>query len=164
MSGSIATGSLAEYGYIAESVFGSTPVGQPFKRIREVSMNVNLQKEISQPEARLPIRVRQNLLHGYKSVSGEVFGEVSEQSWDDLLEGALGGTWATAAPIASAFTASVDAANNRITCLTAGYDLITNGFREGDVFFLTASTGPVVGITGVYLTAVSVSSSTVEVE
>lgn len=164
MSGSIATGSLAEYGYIAESVFGSTPVGQPFKRIREVSMNVNLQKEISQPEARLPIRVRQNLLHGYKSVSGEVFGEVSEQSWDDLLEGALGGTWATAAPIASAFTASVDAASNRITCLTAGYDLITNGFREGDVFFLTASTGPVVGITGVYLTAVSVSSSTVEVE
>lgn len=164
MSGSIATGSLAEYGYIAESVFGSTPVGQPFKRIRDVNLNVNLQKEIKQPDARLSSRVRQNLFHGYKSVAGDIVGEISEQSWDDLLEAAIGGTWATAAPIASAFTASVDAANSRITCLTAGYDLISNGFRDGEVFYLTSPNGPVVGITGVYLTAVSVSASTIQVE
>jgi hypothetical protein len=164
MSGSIATGSLAEYGYVAESVFGSTPVGQPFKRIRDINLNVNLQKEIRQPDARLSSRVRQNLFHGYKSVSGDILGEISEQSWDDLLEAAIGGTWATAAPIASAFTASVDAANSRITCATAGYNLISNGFREGEIFYLTSPNGPVAGITGVYLTAVSVSSSTIEVE
>jgi len=164
MSGSIATGSLAEYGYIAESVFGSTPVGQPFKRIRDVNLNVNLQKEIKQPDARLSSRVRQNLFHGYRSVAGDIVGEISEQSWDDLLEAAIGGTWATAAPIASAFTASVDAANSRITCLTAGYDLISNGFRDGEVFYLTSPNGPVAGITGVYLTAVSVSASTIQVE
>jgi hypothetical protein len=164
MSGSIATGSLAEYGYVAESVFGSTPVGQPFKRIRDVNLNVNLQKEIKQPDARLSSRVRQNLFHGYKSVAGDIVGEISEQSWDDLLEAAIGGTWATAAPIASAFTANVDATNNRITCATAGYNLISNGFREGEIFYLTSPNGPVAGITGVYLTAVSVSSSTIEVE
>jgi hypothetical protein len=164
MSGSIATGSLAEYSYVAESVFGSTPVGQPFKRIRDVNLNVNLQKEIRQPDARLSSRVRQNLFHGYKSVSGDILGEISEQPWDDLLEAAIGGTWATAAPIASAFTASVDAANSRITCATAGYNLISNGFREGEIFYLTSPNGPVAGITGVYLTAVSVSSSTIEVE
>jgi hypothetical protein len=164
MSGSIATGSLAEYSYVAESVFGSTPVGQPFKRIRDVNLNVNLQKEIRQPDARLSSRVRQNLFHGYKSVSGDILGEISEQSWDDLLEAAIGGTWATAAPIASAFTASVDAANSRITCATAGYNLISNGFREGEIFYLTSPNGPVAGITGVYLTAVSVSSSTIKVE
>lgn len=164
MSGSIATGSLAEYSYVAESVFGSTPVGQPFKRIRDVNLNVNLQKEIRQPDARLSSRVRQNLFHGYKSVSGDILGEISEQSWDDLLEAAIGGTWATAAPIASAFTASVDATNNRITCATAGYNLISNGFREGEIFYLTSPNGPVAGITGVYLTAVSVSSSTIKVE
>ena len=164
MSGSIAAGSLAEYTYVAESVFGSTPVDQPFKRIRDVNLNVNLQKETRQPDARLSSRVRQNLFHGYRSVAGDIVGEISEQSWDDLLEAAIGGTWATAVPIASAFTASVDAANNRITCLTAGYDLISNGFREGEVFYLTSSNGPVVGITGVYLTAVSVSASTIQVE
>jgi hypothetical protein len=164
MSGSIATGSLAEYSYVAESVFGSTPVGQPFKRIRDINLNVNLQKEIRQPDARLSSRVRQNLFHGYKSVSGDILGEISEQSWDDLLEAAIGGTWATAAPIASAFTASVDAANSRITCATAGYNLISNGFREGEIFYLTSPNGPVAGITGVYLTAVSVSSSTIKVE
>lgn len=164
MSGSIAAGSLAEYAYVAESVFGSTPVGQPFKRIRDVNLNVNLQKEIKQPDARLSSRVRQNLFHGYKSVAGDIVGEISEQSWDDLLEAAIGGTWATAAPIASAFTASVDAANSRITCLTAGYDLISNGFRDGEVFYLTSPNGPVAGITGVYLTAVSVSASTIQVE
>lgn len=164
MSGSIATGSLAEYGYVAESVFGSTPVGQPFKRIRDINLNVNLQKEIRQPDARLSSRVRQNLFHGYKSVSGDIIGEISEQSWDDLLEAAIGGTWATAVPITSAFTASVDATNNRITCATAGYDLISNGFRDGEIFYLTSPNGPVAGITGVYLTAVSVSSSTIEVE
>jgi hypothetical protein len=164
MSGSIAAGSLAEYTYVAESVFGSTPVGQPFKRIRDVNLNVNLQKETRQPDARLSSRVRQNLFHGYRSVAGDIVGEVSEQSWDDLLEAAIGGTWATAAPIASAFTASVDAANSRITCLTAGYDLISNGFRDGEVFYLTSPNGPVAGITGVYLTAVSVSASTIQVE
>ena len=164
MSGSIAAGSLAEYTYVAESVFGSTPVGQPFKRIRDVNINVNLQKETRQPDARLSSRVRQNLFHGYKSVAGDIVGEISEQSWDDLLEAAIGGTWATAAPIASAFIAGVDAANSRITCLTAGYDLISNGFRDGEVFYLTSPNGPVVGITGVYLTAVSVSASTIQVE
>ena len=164
MSGSIAAGSLAEYTYVAESVFGSTPVDQPFKRIRDVNLNVNLQKETRQPDARLSSRVRQNLFHGYRSVAGDIVGEISEQSWDDLLEAAIGGTWATAVPIASAFTASVDAANSRITCLTAGYDLISNGFREGEVFYLTSSNGPVAGITGVYLTAVSVSASTIQVE
>jgi hypothetical protein len=164
MSGSIAAGSLAEYTYVAESVFGSTPVGQPFKRIRDVNLNVNLQKETRQPDARLSSRVRQNLFHGYKSVAGDIVGEISEQSWDGLLEAAIGGTWATAAPIASAFIAGVDAANSRITCLTAGYDLISNGFRDGEVFYLTSPNGPVVGITGVYLTAVSVSASTIQVE
>lgn len=160
MSGSIAAGSLTEIGYVAETVFGSTPVGEAFQRIRDVSFSVNLQKEAYQSEERRSDRMRQDVRHGYRSVTGDIVGELSQQSWDDFIQAIMGGTWATGASAPFTSVAS-NSATNRITVGSA--DFPTLGVRVGDVFSVTASPA-VPGLTDRYFTALSVGVSTIEVE
>lgn len=160
MSGSIAAGSLTEIGYVAETVFGSTPVGEAFQRIRDVSFSVNLQKEAYQSEERRSDRMRQDVRHGYRSVTGDIVGELSQQSWDDFIQAIMGGTWATGASAPFTSVAS-NSATNRITVGSA--DFPTLGVRVGDVFSVTASPA-VPGLTDRFFTALSVGVSTIEVE
>lgn len=164
MSGTIAAGSLVEYGYTSEIVFGSTPTGRAFKKVRDVNFSLNLQKEIYQSEERKSDRMRQDVRHGYRSVAGEVNGDVSEQSWDDFVEATMGGSWANITPVSAALNVSVDAATNKITSLTSSFDFIANGIRIGDVFYVVTSPGPVSGFSGEYLTVLSATASTIEVE
>jgi hypothetical protein len=160
MSGSIAVGSLVEIGYVAESVFGSTPTGEAFQSVRDASFSVNLQKEVYQSEERRSDRQRQDVRHGYNSVSGDIAGELSEESWDDFIEAVFGGTWTSGASVN--FTAvSVNTANARITASSANF--VTSGFRVGDVFSVTA-TPAIAGLTDRYFTALSVGVSTIDVE
>lgn len=160
MSGSIAAGSLTEIGYVAESVFGSTPVSSAFQRIRDVSFSVNLQKEAYQSEERRSDRMRQDIRHGYRSVTGDIVGELSQQSWDDFIQAITGGTWASGASVNFTSVAS-NSATNRITCGSANFP--TNGVRVGDVFAVSA-TPAVAGLTDRFFTALSVGVSTIEVE
>jgi hypothetical protein len=160
MSGSIAAGSLTELGYIAEVSFGSTPVSSAFQRIRDVSFSVNLQKEAYQSEERRSDRMRQDVRHGYRSVTGDIVGELSQQSWDDFIQAIMGGTWATGASAPFSSVAS-NSATNRITVGSANFP--TLGVRVGDVFAITA-TPAVVGLTDRFFTALSVGVSTIEVE
>lgn len=164
MSGTIAAGSLVEYGYTSEIVFGSTPAGRAFKKVRDINFSLNLQKEIYQSEERKSDRMRQDVRHGYRSVAGEVNGDVSEQSWDDFVEATMGGSWANITPVSAALDVSVDAATNKITSLTSSFDFISNGLRIGDVFYVVTSPGPVSGFSGEYLTVLSATASTIEVE
>jgi hypothetical protein len=160
MSGTIAVGALTEIGYVAEVTFGSTPVSAAFQRVRDVSFSVNLQKEAYQSEERRSDRQRQDVRHGYRSVTGDIAGELSEQSWDDFVQAIMGGTWATGASAPfSGVGASVS--NNRFTVTSA--DFPTLGVRIGDVFALSADT-PITGLTDRYFTALSVGVSTIEVE
>ena len=160
MSGSIAAGSLTELGYIAEVSFGSTPVSSAFQRIRDVSFSVNLQKEAYQSEERRSDRMRQDVRHGYRSVTGDIVGELSQQSWDDFIQAIMGGTWATGASAPFSSVAS-NSATNRITVGSANFP--TLGVRVGDVFSVAASPA-VAGLTDRFFTALSVGVSTIEVE
>jgi len=160
MSGSIAAGSLTEIGYVAESVFGSTPVSSAFQRIRDVSFSVNLQKEAYQSEERRSDRMRQDIRHGYRSVTGDIVGELSQQSWDDFIQAIMGGTWASGASVNFSSVAS-NSTLNRITVGSANFP--TNGVRVGDVFAVSA-TPAVAGLTDRFFTALSVGVSTIEVE
>lgn len=154
MSGSIAVGSLVEIGYVAESVFGSTPVGEAFQKVRDASFSVNLQKETYQSEERRSDRSRQDVRHGYNSVAGDIAGELSEETWDDFIQAVFGGTWASGA--STSFTSvSINTANALVTCTSANF--VTAGFRVGDVFSLSINPSN-------YLTAISVGVSTIEVE
>lgn len=160
MSGTIAVGSLVEIAYLAESTFGTTPVSTAFQSLRDVSFTVNLQKEIYQSEERRSDRMRQDVRHGYNSVTGDINGELSQQSWDDFIEAVMGGTWASGA--SANFTAvSVNTAANKITASSANFP--TAGFRTGDVFAITA-TPAVTGLTDRYFTALSVGVSTIDIE
>lgn len=160
MSGSIAAGSLTEIGYVAESVFGSTPVSSAFQRIRDVSFSVNLQKEAYQSEERRADRMRQDVRHGYRSVSGDIVGELSQQSWDDFIQATMGGTWASGASVNFSSVAS-NSTLNRITVGSANFPV--SGVRVGDVFTVSA-TPAVAGLTDRFFTALSVGVSTIEVE
>lgn len=160
MSGSIAAGSLTEIGYVAESVFGSTPVSSAFQRVRDVSFSVNLQKEAYQSEERRSDRMRQDIRHGYRSVSGDIVGELSQQSWDDFIQAIMGGTWASGASVNFSSVAS-NSTLNRITVGSANFP--TSGVRVGDVFSVSA-TPAVAGLTDRFFTALSVGVSTIEVE
>lgn len=160
MSGSIAAGSLTELGYIAEVTFGTTPVSSAFQRIRDVSFSVNLQKEAYQSEERRSDRMRQDVRHGYRSVTGDIVGELSQQSWDDFIQAIMGGTWATGA--SAPFTGvAANSATNRFTVTSANFPTV--GIRVGDVFSVTASPA-VPGLTDRFFTALSVGVSTIEVE
>jgi len=104
--------------------------------------------------------MRQDVRHGYRSVTGDIAGELSQQSWDDFIQALLGGTWATGA--SAVFTSiGADAATNRFTVGSA--DFATAGFRVGEVFSLSADS-PIPGLTDRYFTAMSVGVSTIEVE
>jgi len=164
MSGTIAAGSLVEYGYTSEVVFGSTPTGRAFKKVRDVGFSLNLQKEIYQSEERKTDRMRQDARHGYRSVAGEVNGDISEQSWDDFIEAVIGGTWANITPVSTTLNISINSTTNKITSLTSSFDFLTSGITVGDVFFVVTNPGPVSGFSGEYLTVLSASASTIEVE
>lgn len=160
MSGTIAVGGLTEIGYAAEVAFGSTPVSVAFQRVRDVSFSLNLQKEAYQSEERRSDRSRQDIRHGYRTVTGDIAGELSQQSWDDFIAAILGGTWATGA--SAPFTSvAVNSSNNRITCGSANFPAL--GVRIGDVF--AVNTSPAVpGLTDRLFTAISVGVSTIQVE
>lgn len=160
MSGSIAAGSLTEIGYVAEVTFGTTPVSSAFQRIRDVSFSVNLQKEAYQSEERRSDRMRQDIRHGYRSVTGDIVGELSQQSWDDFIQATMGGTWASGASVNFTGVAA-NSATNRLTVTSANFP--TNGVRVGDVFAVSA-TPAVPGLTDRFFTALSVGVSTIEVE
>ena len=164
MSGIIAAGSLVEYGYTSEVVFGSTPTGRAFKKVRDVGFSLNLQKEIYQSEERKTDRMRQDARHGYRSVAGEVNGDISEQSWDDFIEAVIGGTWANITPVSTTLNISINSTTNKITSLTSSFDFLTSGITVGDVFFVVTNPGPVSGFSGEYLTVLSATASTIEVE
>jgi hypothetical protein len=160
MSGSIAVGSLVEIAYVPEVTFGVTPVSASFQAVRDVSFGVNLQKEAYQSEERRTDRQRQDVRHGYRSVTGDIGGELSQQSWDDFIQAAMGGTWATG--VSAPFTGVASSIpNNRFTVTSANFP--TLGVRVGDVFAVTASPA-VPGLTDRLYTALSVGVSTIRVE
>lgn len=162
MSGSIAVGSLVQVAYIAESVFGSTPVSSAFQEIRDATFTMNLTKEAYQSEERRSDRQRQDVRHGYRMANGDIGGELSVSSWDDFLQAVMGGTWATGA--SAAFTSiGTNSGTNRITCTSANFP--TLGIRIGDVFGVsTVSPSSIPGLTDRLFTALSVGVSTIEVE
>ncbi len=162
MSGSIAVGSLVQVAYIAESVYGSTPVSSAFQEIRDATFSMNLTKEAYQSEERRSDRMRQDVRHGYRGANGDVSGELSVTSWDDFLQAVMGGTWATGA--SAAFTSiATNTGTNRITCTSANFPTV--GIRIGDVFGIsTVSPASIPGLTDRLFTALSVGVSTIEVE
>lgn len=94
----LATGSRHSMAYIEEGAFGTTPATPAFIALRHTSTTLGLSKDSLQSEELRSDRQISDFRHGNKNASGDVGIELSYGTFDDLLEGLLGGTWATDTP------------------------------------------------------------------
>lgn len=91
----IATGSRHNLAYVAESTFGTTPSTPGFQNLRHTGTTLGLSKDAIESEELRDDRQIAHFRHGNKNVSGDVNIELSYGTFDDFIEAALAGTWAT---------------------------------------------------------------------
>jgi len=91
----IASTSRSRVAYIAETVFGTTPATPTFKELRRTSGNLRTKKTTAKSDQ---ITLDRNVRDEYmvaQDIEGSYDFEFSADTLDDLLAGALRGTWAT---------------------------------------------------------------------
>jgi hypothetical protein len=130
----LASGANVGVSYIPEVVHGVTPDTPTMKALRVTGRNINLQRATLTSNERRNDRQIADLRHGFNQLSGSLGFELSLEAFDDWLEGALGGTWATAATTGSTSLATNSTGNKIIR--TAG-SFISDGFMVGDVVTLS---------------------------
>ena len=80
-------------GFIAESVYGTTPATPAFQLLRNTGCTLAITKDgVLSEEAHSDRQIRE-LRHGNRQCGGEISGELSYGTYDDLLQAVLGGTW-----------------------------------------------------------------------
>lgn len=91
----VAGGSLARLAYIAEVTYGTTPATPAFQIINPTKHSLGLEKDGYQSETIRSDRQIDDFRHGVRQASGEIGIEMRADSFDDLLQAALMGTWST---------------------------------------------------------------------
>jgi len=87
--------SNAKLWYVEETTVGTTPATPAFKQFRITADNLVLQKESLQSNEIDGSREISAIRTSANQVTGTVSGELSSESYDDLFEACLQGTWAT---------------------------------------------------------------------
>jgi hypothetical protein len=160
MTGAIAVGSLTEVRYAPEVTFGS-PSYLPYRSLRNVTFGVNMQKEIYQSEERSPDRQRNDVRHGYRTISGGLQAEVDLAMLGEFIEAAMGGTWEGPSNPLSYSSVNVNAVDARLSISAGSFEGL--GLQTGDVFKVSASS-PIMGITDRLFVVASTSNQTIKVE
>lgn len=130
--------------YGVETTFGTPATATAGKALRRVSTSLTTQKDSFQSnEVRRDLQVS-DLRHGMRSARGSIEGELSIQSYDDLLEAAFGGTWTAGVSVdptdfATGVTITTAGEISLLTFAGAG-SLLTAGFKVGDVVRCTGLT------------------------
>ena len=88
-------GSTSELWYVEETVIGTTPATPAFIPFRKTADTLVAQKESLQSNEMDGSREINSTRTSANQVTGSVSGELSAESFDDLFEAALQGTWAT---------------------------------------------------------------------
>lgn len=94
----IASGSNVEVSYVAEVTAGTTPTTPAFIKLPVSTESVVLSRDTLESEALRADRQISDVINGNKQVGGDLSGEARYGAFDDFLEAALGGTWATDTP------------------------------------------------------------------
>ncbi len=131
---SLASGANTGLSYIAEATHGVTPGTPSMKALRVTGRNINLQRATLTSAERRNDRQIADLRHGFNQLSGSLGFELSLEAFDDFLEGALGGTWATA-PTTGSVTLASTSSGNKVTRSSGSF--ISDGFMVGDVVTLS---------------------------
>jgi hypothetical protein len=136
----IASGSRHSMAYSAETVYGVTDNSPTFKPLRHKSTTLALSKSSFQSQELRTDRQISDFRHGTKQVGGDIAVELSSQSFDDILQAVMCGTWAAKAT-KTATTLSAQASDNSYN--DSGNGFVTAGFEVGDVVVVTGFTGNV---------------------
>ena len=84
---------------IKETTYGVMPNSPNWETIRNVGTTLGLSKSALQSDEIRSDRQIADFRHGAKQVGGDVSGELSLQTYDDLLESALMGAWVVDSPV-----------------------------------------------------------------
>lgn len=144
--------------YAAESTFGTAAAaGGTSQSLRRMSSTVVLSKDsFTSNEVRSDQQVF-DARHGVRRVQGQIQGELSTQTYDDFVEAALRGTWATGVSATCVSFTSVSVSGSAFVAASGSF--ITTGFKVGDIVRLTgtaANTGKNFRITALTATNMTV--------
>lgn len=131
-----------EVRYGVESALGTQSVATG-QVLRRTTSSIAMSKDTySSNEVRADQQVA-DARHGVRRIGGGVSGELSTKTYDDLFEALLRGTWAAGLTITQAAGGAVTlTAGGGGSGTIAGSNLITAGFRLGDVFrFMSGPAG-----------------------
>ena len=91
----IANGAQHSLHYVAESTYGTTPALPTWAPLPHTGTSLALTKDGIESEKLRGDRQVEDFRHGNKSISGDISGELEYAAFDDMLEAALCGSWAT---------------------------------------------------------------------
>lgn len=155
-----------------ETTFGTLPGATGAQLLRRVSSSLAPVKDsFTSNEVRADQQVN-DVRHGMRSARGSIEGELSPQTYDEFFGGVLRNTWANGVSVAPAdFATGVTISNvvfggancSNLSFAGAG-NLLTKGFKRGDVIRATGLTNPLNNETSAgNLRIVSVSATTMTV-
>jgi hypothetical protein len=103
-----ATGATSKLSYIAEVTFGTTPGTPQMVEIPMVSTTLDLTKSIINDPTIIADRMERDEKHGNKTTGGNLAVTLQHSQFDDFIEAACGGTWATNALKVAGATGGVE--------------------------------------------------------
>jgi hypothetical protein len=134
-----ARGSQREIRYVAEANWSVTPETPAMKVLRTVSDTLAMTKQTLQSAELRADRQISDFRHGNRQAGGEIGIEFSYESFDDFLESALFGTWATPYNVS---TQDIDVNATAKTFTRAAGSYITDGVLVGDPITFSGYTNP----------------------
>lgn len=135
---SLASGTNSYLAYELETDRGLLNGSPDMTYLRVTGKNINLQKNTIRSAEVRSDRQAAALRHGFNQVVGAPGFELSLEAFDDLIQGAMSGTWA-----AVTFTTGIDvvATTTTAVCTASGGGVLLSGLEVGMVGSLTSGTG-----------------------
>jgi hypothetical protein len=135
----LASGTNASLSYVPEVTHGVTPGSPSMQTLRATGRNINPQVNTLQSQEVRSDRQSPSLRHGFNQVVGSPGYELSVASFDDIIEGAMSGTWAAI---------TTGAISLEITILTVALgqlsrttgDFVADGFVQGMICEISGMT------------------------
>lgn len=122
--------------YAVESTFGTAPSGSgTSQRLRRTTSSITLQKDTFASAEVRPDQQISAFRHGGHRVAGAIEGELSTQTYDDLIEAVMRSTWAAGVALDESDFTSLTVSSG-VWTLGAG-NPSTLGLRIGDIIDVT---------------------------
>lgn len=91
----IANGAQHSLSYVAETTYGTTPTTPTWSAFPHTGATLNVSKDAIESEKLRGDRQIEDFRHGNKTVGGDITSELEYDSFDDILEAVMCGTWNT---------------------------------------------------------------------